>query len=92
MHACQFCLLSRAHVRLSVFMSVRACVYMCLCIYVRVCERAHACVLRVFVYVPARARVCVDVCMYVCVFVCVCVCILIPVYEPEFPTQKPKKN
>ena len=56
---------------------VYMCVYMCLCARVYICMRVYACVwMCVFLYVCLCASVCVCVCVYVCVCVCArCVCV-----------------
>ena len=54
--------------------SVCACIYVCMCVFVRVCVCACVC-LCVCVFV----RVCVCLCVCVCVFVRACVCVFVHV-------------
>ena len=59
---------------LSVCVSARACVRVCVCTYVRVCvEKKHVALRSGKVF--AHVRVCACVCVCVCVRVCVCVCV-----------------
>jgi len=48
-------------------------VYVCMCVYVRVCVRS-VCVLGVCVGVCMCDSCCV--CMYVCMYVCLCMCLM----------------
>ena len=59
----------------------RACVWLCLCVYVLACLRVFVYVFgcfkfaRMFVLLGVYSRVCVCVCDCMVVYVCVCVCV-----------------
>ena len=81
MHACAH-VITRACVRVFVYMYVCVCVYMCACVYLCICTRVCMCVyVRACVYLCICTRVCIcaRVCMWVyvrvCVFVYMCACV-----------------